>query len=182
MWSFSWASTALAIFLASGKECAMIALLSWINEADKNFAASKSQAHSSGNGGHFMTYCTRGPRCSFVQKKERARMISEAEKGSSSIVRLSTMHSVWKSLKKSHSTLRGSELRLHFEWTKVHPKCQKMVQFDEFLTNWSYLSNSVTRQATFNRTKIARKCQNWKTQMQHFGWFSNTVIQKISHL
>ena len=36
-----------------------------------------------------MTYCTRGPRCSFVQKKERARMISEAEKGS--IVRLSTM-------------------------------------------------------------------------------------------
>lgn len=33
----------LAIFLASGKECAMIALLSWINEADKNFAASKSQ-------------------------------------------------------------------------------------------------------------------------------------------
>ena len=28
-----------------------------------------------------------------------------------------------------------SELRLHFEWTKVHQKYQKMVQFDEFLTN-----------------------------------------------
>ena len=54
-------------------------------------------------------------------------------------------------------------------------KMAKMVQFDEFLTNWSYLSNSVARQATFNRTKIDRKCQNWKIQMRHFGWFSNTV-------
>ena len=25
-----------------------------------------------------------------------------------------------------------SELRLHFEWTKVHKKCQKMVNFGDF--------------------------------------------------
>ena len=36
------------------------------------------------------------------------------------------MHGVWKSQKKSHSTWRAkSELRLHFEWTKVNQKCQK---------------------------------------------------------
>ena len=36
-------------------------------------------------------------------------------------------------------------------------------------------SKSVTRQVTFNRTKIGGKCQNSKIQMRHFGWFSNTV-------
>ena len=36
-------------------------------------------------------------------------------------------------------------------------------------------SNSVTRQVTFNRTKIGGKCLNWKIQMRHFGWFSNYV-------
>ena len=30
------------------------------------------------------------------------------------------LHSVWKSQKKSHSTLRAKWLHLHFEWTKVH--------------------------------------------------------------
>ena len=37
------------------------------------------------------------------------------------------------------------------------------------------LSNSVTRQVTFNRTKIGGKCQNWKIQIRHFGWFSTSV-------
>ena len=40
----------------------------------------------------------------------------------------------------------------------------------------SLQSNSVTRQITFNRTKIGGKCQNSKIQMRHFGWFSNTVM------
>ena len=50
-----------------------------------------------------------------------------------------------------------------------------MVHFGEFLKTWSLRSNSVTRQVNFKRTKIDEKCQNWKTQMWHFGWFSNTV-------
>ena len=51
----------------------------------------------------------------------------------------------------------------------------KMVHFGEFLKTWSLRSNSVTRQVTFNRTKIGGKCQNSKIQMWHFEWFSNTV-------
>ena len=51
----------------------------------------------------------------------------------------------------------------------------KMVHFGEFLKTWSLRSNSVTRQVSFNKTKVGGKCQNWKTQMWHFGWFSNTV-------
>ena len=51
----------------------------------------------------------------------------------------------------------------------------KMVHFGEFLKTWSLRSNSVTRQVSFNRTKIDGKCQNWKLQMRHFGWFSNNV-------
>ena len=50
-----------------------------------------------------------------------------------------------------------------------------MVHFGEFLKTWSLRSNSVTRQVSFNRTKIGGKCQNSKIQIRHFGWFSNTV-------
>ena len=35
----------------------------------------------------------------------------------------------------------------------------KMVQFGEFLKTWSLRSNSVTRQVSFNSTKIGGKCQ-----------------------
>ena len=57
-----------------------------------------------------------------------------------------------------------SELCLHFEGTKVNCKCQKIVHFCQFLKIWSLLSNSVTRQITFNRTKIVFICQkkSWK--------------------
>jgi len=51
----------------------------------------------------------------------------------------------------------------------------KMVNLGEFLKIWSLRPNSVTRQVSFNRSKIGRKCQNSKIQMRHFGWFSNTV-------
>ena len=50
-----------------------------------------------------------------------------------------------------------------------------MVHFGEFLKSWSLRSNRVTRQISFNRSKIGGKCQNWKIQMRHFWWFSNTV-------
>ena len=51
----------------------------------------------------------------------------------------------------------------------------KKVYFNEFLKIWSWRSNSVTRQVNFNRTKMGGKCQNWKIQMRHFGWFSNKI-------
>ena len=38
-----------------------------------------------------------------------------------------------------------------------------MVHFGEFLKTWSLRSNSVTRQVSFNRTKIGGKCQNSNT-------------------
>ena len=38
----------------------------------------------------------------------------------------------------------------------------------------------VTRQVSFKRLKIGGKCQNWKIQMRHFGWFSNTVARRNS--
>ena len=50
-----------------------------------------------------------------------------------------------------------------------------MVNFGEFLKIWSFRSNSVTRQINFKRTKNGEKCQNWKTQMRHIGWFLNTL-------
>ena len=40
-----------------------------------------------------------------------------------------------------------------------------MVHFDEFLKTVSLLSNSVTRQVTFNRPKIVGKCQNEKKKI-----------------
>ena len=51
----------------------------------------------------------------------------------------------------------------------------KIVNLGEFLKTWSVRSNSVTRQVTFNRTKIGGKCQNWISKMRHFEWFLNTV-------
>ena len=52
----------------------------------------------------------------------------------------------------------------------------KMAHFGEFLKTWSLRSNSVTRQVSFNRTKIGGKCQNSKNQMRHFWQFSNSVL------
>ena len=43
-----------------------------------------------------------------------------------------------------------------------------MVNFGEFLKTWSLRSNSVTKQVTFNRTKIGVKCQNWKIKSATF--------------
>ena len=56
-----------------------------------------------------------------------------------------------------------------------------MVHFCEFLKTWSCRSNSVTRQVSFNRTKIGGNCQNSKIQMRHFGRFSNTVYYRPVH-
>ena len=44
-------------------------------------------------------------------------------------------------------------------------KNAKIAQFGDFFENVK--SNSVTRQVSFNRTKIGGKCQNSKIQMGH---------------
>ena len=53
-----------------------------------------------------------------------------------------------------------------------------MVHFGEFLKTWRLRSNSVTRQVSFNRSKIGGKCQNWKIQMRHFGRLLATVLKQ----
>ena len=74
---------------------------------------------------------------------------------------LNSSHSVWKSQKKSHSTLRVKRAMLTFWRDKSKLKMSKIVHFGEFLKIWSLRSNSITRQVTFNRTKIGRKRQNY---------------------
>ena len=70
------------------------------------------------------------------------------------------IHGVWKSQKKSHSTLRAKRATFTFWVDKSWLKVPRMVHFGEFLKNWSLQSNSVTRQVSFNRKKIDGKCQN----------------------
>ena len=74
--------------------------------------------------------------------------------------RLRNEHGVWKSQKKSHSTLRAKRATFTFWMDKSWLKMPKVVHFVEFLKTWSLRSNSVTRQVSFNRTKIGGKCQN----------------------
>ena len=71
-----------------------------------------------------------------------------------------------------HSTLRAT---FTFLVDKSWLKMAKMVHFVEFLKTWSLRSNSVTRQVSFNRTKIGGKCQNQKINMRHYEWFLNHV-------
>ena len=53
-------------------------------------------------------------------------------------------------------------------WEKLIEKCQKFVHFGEFLKICSLRSISVTRQVTFNKTKIGGKCQNSETSNATF--------------
>ena len=53
-------------------------------------------------------------------------------------------HNVWKSQKKSHSTLRAKRATFTFWVDKSWLKMPKMVHFCEFLKTWSLRSNSVT--------------------------------------
>ena len=74
--------------------------------------------------------------------------------------RIWSSHSVWKSQKKSHSTLRAKRATFTFWVDKSWIKMPKMVHFGEFWKTWSLRSNSVTRHVSFKRTKIGGKCQN----------------------
>ena len=72
------------------------------------------------------------------------------------------MHGVWKSQKKSHSTLQAKRPTFTFWVDKSSLKMPEMVHFGELLKTWSLRSNSVTRQNSFSRTKIGGKWQNSK--------------------
>ena len=58
----------------------------------------------------------------------------------------------WKSLIQH---CERSELRLHIEWTKAHQKCQKMVNFGDFLKIWS-LRSFLIEQKSVENAKIEK--------------------------
>ena len=80
--------------------------------------------------------------------------------------RFSENHGVWKSQKKSHSTLRAKRAMFTFWVDKSSLKMPKIVNF------WKpeLRPNSVTRQVKWNRTKIGGKCQN-RTKYSFFPSF-----------
>ena len=85
------------------------------------------------------------------------------------IIKLSNIDTVFENHRKSRiQHCERSELRLHFEWTKVNQKCQKWFILANCWKNLSLRSNSFTRQVIFNRQKIDGKCQN-----------SNAIFQVI---
>ena len=77
-------------------------------------------------------------------------------------------HSVWKSQKKSHFTLRAKRAMFTLWVNKCKLKNAKNSQFWEVLKIWSYLWNRVIRLVYINRAKIGGKCQNWKIKMRRF--------------
>ena len=85
------------------------------------------------------------------------------------------LHGVWKLPKKSHSTMRTKRATFTLWVGKSWLKIPKIVNFGDFLKTWSLWSNSVTRHVNPSQTIIRGKYQNWKTQMRHSWWFSNTV-------
>ena len=74
---------------------------------------------------------------------------------------------VWKLHKMSHSKLRAKRAKFTFWVDKYSLKMPKMqmVNFGEFLKTWSIWSNSDTRQANFNWTKIGGKCQYFVSEI-----------------
>ena len=68
--------------------------------------------------------------------------------------------SVWKSQKKSHSHYERSELRLHFELTKVYWKMPKMLNLVSFGKTEACGQTVLPDRSVFHRTQIGGKCQN----------------------
>ena len=90
-------------------------------------------------------------------------------------------HGVWKSQKKSYSTLRAKRAMFTFWVDKSSLKMPKIVHFGEFLKTWSLRSNSVTRQVNLIGQKLVRKCQilNVKIEMRHFLKISSTMYLTV---
>ena len=81
-----------------------------------------------------------------------------------------------------------SDLRLQLSGKKLIKNVQKWSILGEFLNTLGLRSNSVTRQVSFNRTKIGGKCQNGKkfkcdilsnfqTMCNHVVWQTHFALE-----
>ena len=64
-----------------------------------------------------------------------------------------------------------SELRLHFEWTKVNSKCQKWSILPSFWKLEACGQTVLPERSVLKGQKIGGKCQNSKIEMRHFELF-----------
>ena len=55
-----------------------------------------------------------------------------------------------------------SELRLHFEWPKVHQKCQNLAILATYWKPEACDQTALPDRSVLISGKIGRKCQNWK--------------------
>ena len=82
------------------------------------------------------------------------------------ILAFSTNYTVFENYRKSRvKNYERSELRLHFEWTKVDLKCQKLCILTGFRKHKAYGHTVLPDRPLLKRTKIGRngrKCQNLK--------------------
>ena len=86
-----------------------------------------------------------------------------------------TAHGVWKSHKKSHTTLRAKRATFTFWVYKSSLKMPKNAQFGEFLKTCG--QTELPDRSVLIGQKLV---ENVKIQMRHFGWFSNTVRRTAS--
>ena len=59
----------------------------------------------------------------------------------------------------------------HFQYYKKLMENAKSGQFWGIFEYLKLMSNSDTRHVYFDISKIDGKCQNWKIEKRHFGWF-----------
>ena len=69
-----------------------------------------------------------------------------------------------------------SELRLHFEWTKVNQKCQKCSILASFWKSEACGQTVLPDRSLLIGQKLAENTKIDKFKMRHFGLFSNTVL------
>ena len=84
-------------------------------------------------------------------------------------------HGVWKSTEKVSFNIASEASYVYILSGQKLIKNAKNSPFRRVFEDLKLAVNSVTRQVSFNRTKIGGKCQNWKIQMRHFELFSNNV-------
>ena len=64
----------------------------------------------------------------------------------------------------------------HFEWTKVHKKCQKIVNLASFWKPEAWGQTVLPDRSILIRQKLMENAKIEKLEMRLFGWFSNTVL------
>ena len=80
------------------------------------------------------------------------------------LTEMSQNHGVWKSQKKSHSTMRAKRATFTFWVDKSLLKMPKMVHFGEFLKTWSFRSNVLPDMSVLIGQKLVKnaKIQKFK--------------------